>query len=95
MVPVIVFGLAGSVYLWRFQGYRRIYKELLSDNNIFFGYSEAVRQANIDTFQKKQLDSSVKVNSNKSGYGCLLYTSFADVGVAFIAILNAMRALKL
>ena len=27
MVPVIVFGLAGSVYLWRFQGYRRIYKE--------------------------------------------------------------------
>ncbi|MFR1724454.1 hypothetical protein [Emergencia timonensis] len=71
MVPVIVFGLAGSVYLWRFQGYRRIYKELLSDNNIFFGYSEAVRQANIDTFQKKQLDSSVKVNSNKSGYGYL------------------------
>ncbi len=71
MVPVIIFGLAGSIYLWRFQGYRRIYKDLLSDNNIFFGYNDAVKQANIDTYQKKQLDSSVKVSSNKTGYGYL------------------------
>lgn len=71
MVPVVIFGLVGSVYLWRFQGYRRVYKDLLQNNNIFFGYNDAVKQANIDTYQKKQLDSSVKVSSNKTGYGYL------------------------
>lgn len=71
MVPAAAFGIPGAIYIWKFPGYRRVYKELLQDNNIFFGYSEAVKQANINTFQKKQLDSSVKVNSSKSGYGYL------------------------
>lgn len=71
MIPVMIFGIIGSVYLWKFQGYRRIYKDLLQDNNIFFGYNDAVKQANIDTYQKKQLDSSVKVSSSKTGYGYL------------------------
>lgn len=71
MVPVVIAGILGGVYIWRFPNYRSVYKELLQDNSIFFGYSDAVKQANIDNFQKKQLDSSVKVTSSKSGYGYL------------------------
>lgn len=71
MIPVLVMGIAGAIYIFRFQNYRKIYKSLLQDNMIFFGYNDAVKQANINTFQKKQLDGSVKVNSSKSGYGYL------------------------
>lgn len=64
---VVTLTIPSLVYILKFNEYKRIYRDLLSKDNIIFNINEYASNTNLETYNKK-ISNDIEVSSNKSGY---------------------------
>ena len=63
----LISGFVSLKYIKSFNNYKRMYKELLSPNNVIFMVPNSTKNISIDTY-RKQITNDGVITSNKEGY---------------------------